>query len=497
MKWTRWIVVGVLAFSLGSGALLAGDDEASGEEGSRAEVVSQALAVIRARIEARLEEAETLRQMGRQAEALEVLRSVERIHQEGMAWVDSLLPRLGAEGAAGGGVIGLDGRPVPGIAIQPVPPVAADITPAAVATAVEDALAWLAAHQSPNGGWEAAGFGKWCNGEPAAQGPDGAGGAPYDPGVTGLALLAFLAHGHVPAGDDPHAETVARGLRYLKRIQDPEGCFGPRSTQHFVYNHAAAALAMVEAYAMTEDPQYRISAQKALDFVAMARNPYFAWRYGVRPGENDTSVTTWMVMVLSSARSVNDAAERAGQPTPLVIDESAFDGAMNWIEKMTDPDYGRVGYIQRGSSVARPQALLDRFPPEKSEAMTAAGILVRMLCGQDAATSEAIQKGASLCAALPPTWNPDDGSIDMVYWYYGTLALALVGGPRWEGWQNGILRAVVPMQRRDGDHCGYLGSWDPLGPWGPDGGRVYSTAMMALTLLPVAHRLEAAGSGVR
>ena len=30
--------------------------------------------------------------------------------------------------------------------------------------------------------------------------------------------------------------------------------------------------------------------------------------------------------------------------------------------------------------------------------------------------------------------------------------------------------------------CLYKGSWDPIGPWGQDGGRVYSTAMMAMCL---------------
>ena len=34
--------------------------------------------------------------------------------------------------------------------------------------AVEDALKWLAAHQSSNGGWEAAGFHKWCDGKSVA-----------------------------------------------------------------------------------------------------------------------------------------------------------------------------------------------------------------------------------------------------------------------------------------------------------------------------------------
>lgn len=34
-------------------------------------------------------------------------------------------------------------------------------------------------------------------------------------------------------------------------------------------------------------------------------------------------------------------------------------------------------------------------------------------------------------------------------------------------------------QRRDGDS---KGSWDPIGVWGASGGRVYSTAMRAMTL---------------
>ncbi len=42
--------------------------------------------------------------------------------------------------------------------------------------------------------------------------------------------------------------------------------------------------------------------------------------------------------------------------------------------------------------------------------------------------------------------------------------------------------AMVDTQRMDTDHCQYKGSWDPIGPWGGDGGRVYSTAIMALCL---------------
>ena len=131
--------------------------------------------------------------------------------------------------------------------------------------AVDWALRWLAAHQSPNGGWEAANFMHWCDGKPVADAskrPDGAGKALYDPGVSGMALCAFLGAGYTNRGKHEFARVVGMGLRYLKNIQDPEGCFGPRSTQQYIYNHATSALAMVEAYGMTGSPIFKGSAQR-------------------------------------------------------------------------------------------------------------------------------------------------------------------------------------------------------------------------------------------
>ena len=351
--------------------------------------------------------------------------------------------------------------------------------------ALEDALRWLAAHQSPSGAWEAAGFDQWCDLQPAtdpARRPDGLGKALYDPGVTGLALCAFLGAGYTNRGKHPFAKTVSRGLRYLKNIQDPEGCFGPRNVQQYIYNHATAALAMVEAFGMTGSPIFKGSAQRALDFISLARNPYFAWRYGIKPGDNDTSVSGWMMMALKSAGLVNKEAKHRGRQPPLAIPEDGFDGLRGWLEKVTDPDTGRVGYTKRGEGSARPMDLVDRFPAEKSEAMTAVGVLARIFMGEDPRKSEVVKKGAALCAKLPPTWNPADGSIDMYYWYYATLAMFQVGGRSWGGWKKAMEPSMIETQRKDTDYCAFKGSWDPVGPWGLDGGRVYSTAIMALCL---------------
>jgi hypothetical protein len=350
--------------------------------------------------------------------------------------------------------------------------------------AVEHALKWLAAHQSPDGGWECAGFDKWCDGKPAEEGkrPDGLGKPMYDSGVTGLALLAFLGAGYTNRGDHPFAKTVSRGLHYLRNIQDPEGCFGPRTTQHFIYNHATSSLAMVEAYGMTESPIFKDPAQRALDFIALARNPYFAWRYGVKPGDNDTSVTGWMMMALKSAKIVDMDAKSRGKPEPLQIDHEAFDGIRTWLDKMTDKDYGRVGYLQQGSGPARPQDLVDKFPTDKSESMTAVGCLARIFIGEDPRKSDIIKKGANLMDKLLPTWNTTDGSIDMYYWYYATLAMFQIGGDHWKKWNDAMQTSIVTNQRLDTAYCQFKGSWDPIDPWGPDGGRVYSTSLLAMCL---------------
>lgn len=366
------------------------------------------------------------------------------------------------------------------------PPLDAPTSPGPLPTpsaAVAEALRWLAAHQSPDGGWEAEGFGRWNDGKPmTGEPPDGAGKAPYDVGVTGLALLTFLRAGYGARGTESFAPTVQRGLAYLRTKQDAEGCFGTRSTGHYVYNHAIAALAMLDGYDRIGGDVLRRAAQKALDFSALARNPYFAWRYGVRPGDNDTSVTGWFVQGFFRAKEINDAEAGQGRPPPFAFAPDVFEGARAWIDKMTDPDTGRVGYQQRGTGPARPQELVDRFPAEKSEAMTAIALLIRAKLGQTAAASPAMRRGVALCIALPPVWNEATGVIDMYHWHHATEALRQIGGAEWGDWRSKMLETATGHQRKGSTYGAYRGSWDPVDPWGDDGGRVYSTAMMTLCL---------------
>ncbi len=331
--------------------------------------------------------------------------------------------------------------------------------------AVASPLDWLARHQGPGGYWDSDGFSTMC---PEGKCP-GAGGPHFDPGVSGLATLAFLGYGETHK-TPKYGHVVTGALKYLKGIQDAEGCIGARTSSHFPYNHALGTLAMTEAYVLTQSPMFKDPAQRGVDFVLQCRNPYLAWRYGVKPGDNDTAVTGWMVMALKSARFAG-----------LTVDEEAFKGALAWLDKVTDPETGRAGYAARGTGPARPQELIDAFPSEKSEAMTAEAILARIFCGANLREDEMVKKGADLCLASLPAWEPESGRIDYYYWYFGTLAMFQVGGEHWRHWSAALAEALLPNQRGDADGCA-RGSWDPVDPWGAEGGRVYATAVNAMAL---------------
>jgi hypothetical protein len=229
-----------------------------------------------------------------------------------------------------------------------------------------------------------------------------------------------------------------------------------------------------------------------LDFILLARNDGWAWRYGIKPADNDTSMTAWAVLALGTARLMNRAYVRALQAPPFVLDDAAFEGAMTWIRKVMDPETGRAGYVRRGGPVELPlrpvrgQRFPPPSPPRKTETMTAAALLVRVLAGEDPTKDPASARGAALVVDVAPTWDPAGGRVDLVYWFFGGLALHMRNEPA--AWYSALRSSLETNQRREEHVCGRRWSWDPVGVWGKDAGRVYATAMGALALLS-RHRL--------
>ncbi len=337
-----------------------------------------------------------------------------------------------------------------------------------VTQCVDRALEWLARHQAPAGCWSAAGFPSRCEAD-AAEPCGGLGNPVHDVGISSLALLALQADGNT-ASNGPYSEVVGRALGWLLSQQDPEtGLFGTKTSHDYLYGHAIATLAVAEAAQYSTAPETKQAVEAAVGVILSARNPKAAWRYEwPSQGNNDTSITAWMVAALF-------AADKVG----VGFDSGARAGASWWLKEMTDPATARIGYTTKGSLSARVAHTNDSYPPELGEALTAAGLHAFYQLGERPESMPMLTRQAQLLLAKPPDWRADGRSNDFYYWFHGASALRQVGGKTEQTWRDALERALLGAQRRE--PC-REGSWDPIGPWGFVGGRVYATAMGALAL---------------
>ncbi|MCB9898700.1 MAG: terpene cyclase/mutase family protein [Planctomycetes bacterium] len=354
--------------------------------------------------------------------------------------------------------------------------------------AVDDALRWLKFHQDPEGYWSASSFDEQCGQLGQDTICDGRGSPLFDTGVTGLSLLAFLGAGNTDKAGR-YKDTVNAGLKYLVKNQSRDGNFADPNHNEHTYDHIIATLAVTEAYAITKRQVYKRSVENALDYMYSLRNPGAAWRYADKSSDemithpNDTSVTGWAILVLTLARDYG-----------IKIDQNALEDAMVFIEKdVTDPTTGRTGYFERGGGPSRPPGADEIWRGDLTESMTAVAVLCRIFVDPNlerAGNKDMIKKGVDLMLATPIKWSEDEpGYVDFYYWYYATYAMYQWGSENkadWNKWNEGI-HFVIDHQNKEGEK---KGSWDPqVDPWSRYGGRVYSTAILAL-LLEVYYRYD-------
>ncbi|MGE0480664.1 MAG: hypothetical protein AB7Q17_09350 [Phycisphaerae bacterium] len=346
--------------------------------------------------------------------------------------------------------------------------------------AVEHALRWLAAHQSPDGTWDRFNFNRRC---PANDACTGAALVRTDDsllaGVTGVALLAFLGAGYTDR-DGPFPATVATAVDALLRMQRPDGGFS--ATRGMAgYNNAVATFALAEYHALTRDARVRLPLQRAVAHLAASQQALGGWDYLADPesGRCDTSITGWAVQALAAAKSGGIA----------VPPETLVRAALH-LARATQPD-GRIWYSDAGTGFrldpgARP---MYRF----GAAMTATGLTCEHLLGWRGDAPTVARQEALLFAEPPSATLARGGDATQLhseyYWYYGTVAMFQGGGERWERWNARLRDAILPLQDRTqrGERRAHaFGSVAPFGRnwgrWGRIGGRVYSTAIAALTL---------------
>lgn len=319
--------------------------------------------------------------------------------------------------------------------------------------AVRAALQWLASHQDDDGRWDASDFGA---GKDRRIGRDHLRnvGSEADNGVTGLALLAFLGNGHTHLEGD-YRETVERGLDFLLSTQKGDGNLSGGADQYaMMYCHGMAALAVSEAYAMTQDERLLQPVRKAVGYTLASQHPKSGgWRY--KPAETvcDTSQLGWQLMVLKSA-------ELAG----IEIPAQSRQGMQRFLKSVSS---GRHG----GLASYRPMNIAGE---RVTASMTAEALVCRQFLGMQRSNPASDEAGNFILSDVPGR-----GVNNFYYWYYATLGMFQLQGQHWERWKNALEPTLIASQRTDGD---LSGSWDPDPVWGAHGGRVYSTAFGALCL---------------
>ena len=308
-------------------------------------------------------------------------------------------------------------------------------------SSVELALEWLKRNQRPSGLWSLSG--------------------PYSDGVsedkvaaTAMALLAFQGAGNTPAVNaDPkhdYRPILKKAWDALLKTQNKDGQFIEPGTMsnHQMYLHAQATIALCELYGMTEDSYYRVPAERAVAFCVSAQSPQGGWRYSPRE-DSDTSVTGWFVMALQSARMAK-----------LDVPKETLDRISKYLDSVQD-EYGvKYSYLPGNGT---------------TKAMTAEALLCRQYLGWKRNDSR-LTGGADFLLGEPI----GKSEVNAYYWYYATQVMHHMGGDYWRKWNETMRQHLPETQVKKGAEAG---SWDPDSDrWASGGGRLYVTCLRTYML---------------
>ncbi len=314
--------------------------------------------------------------------------------------------------------------------------------------AVENALRWLAENQDDDGGWRP----RKHNGgrETRTLGHDRQGaGSNADTGITGLAVLAFMAAGHTHL-DGQYRQNVQKGLEFILRHQATNGDLaGNAKLFARMYCHSMSLLAISEALALTGDQRLMTPVQSGVNYSTKAQNYNDgSWRY--QPGDpGDMSQFGWKVLALHSAKI-------GGARVP----QATTNRMRNFLQRCTSgPGNGLAGYRPGEGPTAT---------------MTAEALVCRYFLEPNVSEVTKTTASTKILRELPSADH-----VNLYYWYYGTLATYHTGGYAWDQWNVKMKDALIGSQVQHGESAG---SWHPNGMWGGYGGRVYSTALSALCL---------------
>ena len=279
---------------------------------------------------------------------------------------------------------------------------------------------------------------------------------PFTVGSAGMAVLAMSAQGST-LRQGPFRDQIKTYIRYLRAQQQEDGTFGAT----FSEQHCIAAMAMIEAQILADYVIIRKHAALGADRIQK--------RFAELEQQPPLLLAALGGQTLFAATFVKDWRPQ----TPI-------DAALEHVEAQRVRT-GRYEDVSTPWAGRRDRQHLREFPLEFGELKTAAGLASLLYLDEDHRLERKdVIPSAEILRRRGPTWNPDTGAIDEFYWLLGTVALRQIGGDAWADWQSKLDKALIPNQVADGDN---LGSWDPVGAWGKEEGRAWTTAMMVTILL--------------
>lgn len=293
--------------------------------------------------------------------------------------------------------------------------------------AVIKSLQWLKANQAPDGSWA---------------GQDKA-------AMSGLALLAYLAHGELPSSPE-YGDTVTRALKGLLARQDAKGAFSAN-----VYAHAIATYAVAEAFTLTRILELKSPMEKGVKVILEGQQGNGGFDYNYRKDQRfDTSVTGWQIQALKSARLAG--ADNTGL-------EEGLTRASRFLE--TDAfSHDGSGFVYEGKP-GIPAASGGRA------SMTGVGTLCLQMLGRS--SSPQVRSGLRTLQKAELDW-PETGKASVYSGYYITQAKFQAGDKHdWPAWNKQMQQKLISHQKSDGH-------WEQ-GDY-ENGSHVYTTTLCTLML---------------
>ena len=310
---------------------------------------------------------------------------------------------------------------------------------------IKGALKYLAAKQTPNGSWTS---------------PGGA----HPVAVTGYAIMAFMAAGHLPDQGE-YGKNVKRASDFLLTQARSDGFITSSETVNSgrqssnMYDHGIATIALGEVYGQTQDPKVRDVVANSIKLIVGCQNSEGGWRYTPRPESADISVTVLQVVALRIAKNGG-----------IAVPQSTIDRAIQYVKNCHDATTGGFTY-----QAGRGGGFGGRGNSAAGFARTAAAIYSLQVCGLY--DDPLVLRGSKFLI--------DNYASDRQWYTYGNFyaapAMYMIGGPTWQYWYGQIKTELLnTVVTQAGDKT--IAYWEGIDRNARDVGTSYVTACYTMML---------------